>query len=165
MLISDDEASVRLNSPLNLMNRLRRASPSSNKAKAAMELFTGMKPAAEPVHVPEVLPAVPSRQSSSLPSNAPTLDSILDNADTKIKQELIHNAATTAMEEAIKQLTLKLPEASKPHQLADIAAKMSRIVKDIRDDRKGVDSRDKQVHVHFYTPEAKKITEYKEIEV
>lgn len=187
MLINESDAATRLNSPLNLMNRLRRESVSSNKAKQSMSLFTGDRTESitkdnnfgrSQLHDFNPFPAPPQLTQSevitpdaileSVATAAPTpgqIDSLIDGLDIKLKQELIHRAAMQALESAVNSLNVRLPEIKHPEKLADVAGKMSKIVSDIRNDRKETGGKNKTVHLHFYTPEQKKVADYNSIDV
>lgn len=96
MLINDKQAEGRLNSPLNLINRLKETS----SRKSAMSLFIPPSLRAEVIK-PNFNPFEnnsPTPQNSSLPSissNLPetTLDNILENSDSQIRLGLAHDNA------------------------------------------------------------------------
>lgn len=172
MLINNNEAEKRLNSPLNLMNRLRRESPSSRSARNAMSLFTKKDDSSNSfnpfsrsetsISVPETKVITPEVVNEN---GSPKLDDILDNAEDKVKMKLIHDNALDVLSASITQIKTRIPEINKAEKLADVATKMSKIVNDIRAERKGDDGKTKQVHLHFYTPERKKLDEFESVEV
>ena len=181
MLISNDEAAKRLNSPMNLFNQMRTSSFSQQKSRA-MNLFGVGKKKDGPFDngtmttAPDIQEgaAVVGSQSKAeeviIPSlvldkeDSVNIDSILDNAESKIKLETVHNIALDAMVSSIQRLKDTLVEVSKPEKLADIAVKMGKVVNDIRTEKNRAGN-DRPVHLHFYTPEQRKISEYQEVTV
>lgn len=175
MLVNSKDAERRLNSPDNLLNRLRRESPRSVSAKNAMSLF--VRPDIQP---PQPIPAI-TPSSIYIPSNSePVIEpepdktedkaakQVLDDLALEIKRESIHSAALDVLSKSVYALGEKITagEIGKPKDLADIARKMSGIVTDIK--KSGEDNKDKDgktVHLHFYTPERKKLSDFEVIDV
>lgn len=171
MLISDEEVSKRLNSSSNLMNRLR--SESSPRTKA-MQLF-GMGivkddvknniPSPQKFVSPFLKPEIPvSEKKEELPKTD-SKEAKSEGLDTGEKLGLIADAALETMMTAIKNVKENLGDLSNPQKLADVAAKMGKIVTDIKNSKKEDEDKSKHVHIHFYTPEQKKMEEFNAIDV
>jgi hypothetical protein len=92
MLLEESEIRERIDSPLNLLNRLRSATRS---------------------------------QSPCLP---PSSDEIIGDLQEKIAFGSVKAKATKIMSEALDELTLRLPEVTKPKELASIAETMNKVV-------------------------------------
>lgn len=165
MIINNDEASKRLNSPLNLINRLA-ATKSNAKAKAAMSIF-----------MPQNRKEVSSDGRSNLESadksgvkhpveNTPLLDQVLENNEAQINLGLAHDSALKLLTNSISSLATKLDDV-KPDKLPAAIMAASKVVESIRRERAEAlkSNRDREVHYHFYTPEQKQITDYEVIEV
>lgn len=192
MIISDKTALERLTSPNNLLNRL---SKSESRGKA-MSLF-GIGRSDRKQEIAEVtVPVSPPRSFLNPFSNKPeakpdevitkpstelatrlteaiapatgvSIDQIVDNADSKIKLELVHDNALDVMKLTIDQIKNNLPNLDNPAKLADVAAKMGKIVDSIRTNKinEAKVNENRQVHYHFYTPEQTKIEEFQVIDV
>jgi hypothetical protein len=166
MIINNDEASKRLNSPLNLINRLRE-SKTNAKAKAAMAIFippkgvmpsdTGSK---QSVYKPEIAGVQHPAE------NTETLDQILENHEAQINLGLAHDSALKLLTNSISSLATKLDDV-KPDKLPAAIMAASKVVESIRRERAEAskNNKDREVHYHFYTPEQKQLTDYEVIEV
>lgn len=186
MIISDKDASARLNSPLNLINRMRSSSPRNG---SAMKIFTGnsSKPPAvqQSVHVPVEVPAVipetvqaestpkewvnPFKTAEEIPpssSEEPTLDDLLEDSAMNIKLATAHNNAVTLLHSSIEMLATKLDNV-KADKLPAVIAAASKTIESIRKERNenAKSNKGKDVHYHFYTPIQKKLSDYEVIEV
>jgi hypothetical protein len=161
MIINNDEASKRLNSPLNLINRLRE-SKTNAKAKAAMAIFIPPKAEAAKLRIE------PTRIEPKLndESDAPLLDQILENNEAQISLGLAHDTALKLLTSSISSLSNKLDEV-KPDKLPAAIMAASKVVESIRRERNEAlkNNKDREVHYHFYTPEQKTLTDYEVIEV
>jgi len=167
MLINSSKAQERLESSGNLINKLRAGLNKSESRSKAMSLFTGgntkpeqevkfnipvfNEPAKQEVLVPQILEAS---------ENNPNIDQLLNNADDKIKLETVARDALGCLHSAISQLKQDIPNI-KSEKLADVAAKMSRVVSDIRERKDKTE--DKPVHLHFYAPQRRELSDYKEV--
>lgn len=171
MLINDKDATSRLESPLNLINRLKNIS----SRKSAMSLF-GVGRSAEKVEkieevkitfnpfenkkleiIPQVLPQV---QTST------KLDDILENNDSQIKLGLAHDKALDLLNRSVEALSAKLDDV-RADKLSAVISAASKTVESIRKERSEAskNNKDREVHYHFYTPEQKKISDYEVIDV
>lgn len=181
MLINNKSAEERLKSPNNLFNKLRSAASQQGKNRNVMGLFgVGRKEEGElrsgtkevngiklpvfesksEVKIPEVLPAL-NQPASGL--NSPTIDDLVNNPENNIKLEAVHDKALTTLHAAMNEINRRLPEVNKVKDLADIAAKMNKVVTDIRAEKSKRNDNIESVHLHFYTPERKKLTDYQEV--
>lgn len=165
MLISREDANKRLNSPTNLMNRMR--SFRSDSRDKALSLFTNPKKEA---NTPPAWNPFPENSNSEGEVKVPdaiisglNIDSIIDDADTRIKLQTIHDTALDTLVLAVQTLKDRLPEIA-ASKLPDVAAKIGKVVDNIRTEKnksQGV----KQVHLHLYTPEQKKMSDYESVDV
>ena len=175
MIISSEEAVKRLDSPLNLMNRIRdNGHASSSTRSRAMELF-GIGKKKENSDKIEAIPYLLSPQPSDndhssgikvpevlIPEES-NVEDIIDDANAKIKLSLAHDAALDTLVKSLQTINGKLDEIP-PKQLVSVASATSKIVNEIRTERnKTVGT--KSVHLHFYSPEQKKISDYEEVTV
>jgi hypothetical protein len=175
MLINEKEAARRLNSPDNLMNRLRSLSTTNRTASTtkAMGLFgIGNKEGLVPTS--SILPqSNQSNQSDSegpqqpvmSQSSSPSLDDLVKNADSKLKIELAHTAALDTLVSTVNRLKDTVPSLESPVKLSQIAMNMSRIMTSLTEKKEDKAEEDKQVHYHFYMPEQNKMDDYKVIDV
>ncbi len=98
MILPDEEVIERMESPLNLLNRLKSiTNPHSNKT---------------PTH-----PALPPKSSDIIP-----------DIDEKIGFGSVKSKAMGIMSEAMNELKTRLPEVQKPESLARIASEMGKVV-------------------------------------
>jgi flagellar biosynthesis chaperone FliJ len=88
---------------------------------------------------------------------------IIENIEHRLKIELAHSAALDTLVTSVQRLQQQIPTLDNPTKLADVAAKMSKIV-EFLGDRKET-TKEEQVHYHFYMPEQNKIEQYEVIEV
>ncbi len=97
MILDELEVRERLESPLNLLNRLR--STTTNK------------------HRINIIPSLP-----------PTSSEIIDNLEDKIGLGSIKSKAAGIMVSALDELKNRLPEVTKPKELASIAEQMNKVI-------------------------------------
>lgn len=195
MLIKEKDAIERLASPLNLMNRLRANSSSSQKRNSAMNLFVPQKGEQRE----EVKESKESRESTSLiptpkffdnpfdkagvessestktaeseeSSNnqtTPAVENLIENADAQIKLAQAHDLGLETLINAVQVLGTKLDDI-KPEKLPSVIAATSKVVESIRKERNEANKSkngNREVHLHFYTPVQKQESEYEVIEV
>lgn len=98
MLLDEKEVTERMESPLNLLNRLR--SITTNKH---------------------------SRDNTIL-SLPPKAEQVIDDLEDKLKYGSLKSKAASIMSDAMDELKARIPEVTKPDQLARIAENMNRIV-------------------------------------
>lgn len=113
MILNDEEIKERVESPLNLMNRLRKTSETKT-----------------------ISPCLPSASD------------LVNNLDEKIENGTIKQQAFGIMNDAMKELKLRIPEISKPEKLAQIARDMNQIVTARQDT-----DRDKPAQIVIYAPQ------------
>ncbi len=191
MLVNDKDALRRLNSPSNLINRLRDSS--NNSRKSAMSLFIKPLEKKEMLSVPNngksaivgephptentqsfnpflTKPVSPSSSSAlTLPEpvhEETTLDTILENNEAQIKLGLAHDKALELLGNSVKLLSAKLDNI-KADRLPQVVTAASKVVESIRRERneQSKNNKDRGVHFHFYTPVQKKVSEYEVIDV
>jgi hypothetical protein len=169
MIISNKEALERLASPLNLINRMKKL----DKPKNPMSLFTGDSSKKSSLPEPSDVCKQDIIGSDTLvddnPPQAPTpltTDMILGEVDSKIKLALAHDKAVNIMDIALDSLKNQIDDI-KPSQLPNVIAKVSKMVEGIRKERIELNKsrNDREVHLHFYTPVQKQLTDYDIIEV
>jgi hypothetical protein len=182
MLVDSKSAESRLNSPLNLMNRLK--SLSSPTRKNSMELFTGrsadnkqagteIRPFINPfrkVSKPEANSAEESKTSEKFeqPDEQPplTLDNLLENSNSQIKLGLAHDKALDLLVNSVSVLASKLDDVS-AGKLPQTILAASKVVESIRRERNEAikNDKDKEIHYHFYVPEKKALSDFEVIDV
>jgi len=174
MIISNDDAIKRLNSPMNLINSMK----DKNVRKSAMSLFIApaspkivaikeivktfnpfiedktKEPLAVLQSVPEVIPQIPS------------VNDLIDNHDSQIKLGLAHDSALDLLARSVTLLGTKLDDV-KADKLPAVIAATSKVVESIRKERNEAakSGKDREVHYHFYTPAQKKLSDYEVIDV
>ena len=190
MLVNDKEAAARLNSPLNLINKMKSISSSSSRSNA-MGLFGIGKSKTQPSvdintekneEVDEVIISfnpfskktlsTKSLQEKSPQENLPVksevtkLDDILDNNDSQIKLGLAHDNAIKLLNSSIDLLATKLDDI-KADKLPSVINAASKTVESIRKERneQTKNSKGNEVHYHFYTPKQNDISDYTVIDV
>jgi hypothetical protein len=182
MIVKDADAIKRLESPMNLINRLRRETVNEKKNNA-MSLF-GMNrkrdesmplaaveshTLAAPKQIEEALvsfnPFQHPPSSSQVPSST-SLDNILENHDAQIKLGLAHDSALKLLNDSISQLAAKLDDV-RADRLPAVISAASKTVESIRKERNenSKSNKDREVHYHFYTPTQKPISDYEVIDV
>lgn len=186
MLIKDDDALRRLNSPLNLINKMKNASSGNSSRNKAMSLF--IKPSLDnkpstviEEKIEETIKSSELQVQSFNPfakqeiitpevvkeeSDGPTLDTLLENGDAQIKLAEAHDGALALLNKGISMLAVKLDDI-KPEKLPAVIAAASKTVEGIRRERNEVNKNNKgrDVHYHFYTPTQKKLSDYEVTEV
>lgn len=135
MILSDDEIKERIESPLNLLNRLK---TSLNRT---------------------VTSNLPVSQSPCLP---PSSSDIIEDLEDKLKNSSTRSKAVGILHAAMDELKLRLPEIQKPERLAAIAAEMSKVVSH-QDNRNQGDKSLSQIIV--YAPQVQNIENYEVIDV
>ena len=180
MLINSKQADERLNSPMNLMNRLKTV----NTRKSAMSLF--IPPRVESFNpftgkeVPSANESSNQRISVDVSSAASgvehplentslsdtTLDTILENHDSQIRLGLAHDNALNLLNSSVNALALKLEDV-KADKLPSVISAASKVVESIRKERneRSKSGADSETHYHFYVPEQKKLASYEVIDV
>lgn len=113
MILNETEVKERLESPSNLLNRLKAGLSSTN----------------------------PHRKSQiNIPSIPPTVDKIVDDLEEKLKYGSLKSKASAIMSDAMDSLREKLGEV-KPEKLATIAEQMNKIVSTQLDKNKDDDNK------------------------
>jgi hypothetical protein len=180
MILNDKDATARLSSPMNLINRLKE----SSSRKSAMSLFgigrkneSNISTTSVPI-VAEVQSGLVSNeelvskaafnpfQKPSETHQQPILDNILENNESQIKLGLAHDSALSLLNNSIAQLAAKLDDV-RADRLPSVIAAASKTVESIRKERaeNSKTNKDREVHYHFYTPEQRKLDTYEVIDV
>lgn len=168
MIVNDEDALKRLNSPMNLINQLRKVS--SSKKNNAMALFIPPKKEVsfnpfqlndKKVEGKEALEIVKREEK-----NETTLDNILKDNESQIKLGLAHDNALKLLNDSVQLLATKLDDV-KADKLPSVISAASKTVESIRKERNEnlKSNKDREVHYHFYTPQQNKISDYEIIEV
>jgi hypothetical protein len=176
MIIKETDALERLNSPLNLINRLR--ATQDKPRKSAMNLFgiggasrvdenTALVSPFKPptfATAKSVVAEVVSEKSEEI--KTPSVDNLLENADSKIKLAQVHDLALNTLHTAITTLDTKLDDI-KPEKLSQVVTAMGKTVNDIRKEQNEAarGKKDRDVTIVFYTPEQRKLSDYAVIDV
>jgi hypothetical protein len=181
MIINDKEASRRLDSPMNLINKLKSINGSKN---SAMQLFgIGRKASSEGtqvcicgkyphtkeccgVGIGEIKETFnPFQPLAEIPP-IENLDTILVGNESQIKLGLAHDRALELLNRSTEMLLTKLDDVS-ASKLPSVISAASKTVEGIRRERleSTKNNKDREVHFHFYTPDQKKISDYEVIDV
>lgn len=136
MLLTDDEIRERIESPLNLLNRLKNASR------------------------PDKSNSDPQGQSPCLP---PKSEDIIEDLEDKINNTTARSKAMGLMLSAMDELKQRLPEIQKPETLANLAYNMSRVVSSQEQNRNNHASVASQIIV--YAPQVQRLENYDIIDV
>lgn len=186
MIINEKDAQSRLNSPGNLMNKLKSLSTTGAKRQNAMGLFgIGKEKKAEektsetafnPFNDKEVKTESSASVSLALPASLPkptptnvdmtTLDNILEDNEAQINLGLAHDNALKLLNNSVAMMATKLDDV-RADRLPGVIASASKVVESIRKERSEAhkSGKDKEIHYHFYTPEQRKVSEYEVIDV
>jgi hypothetical protein len=100
MILSDDEITQRIESPANLLHRLKEGIAKSQH----------------------------SHRNTPIPSIPPTADKLIDGLDDKLKLGSIKVKASVILSEVLDELKGRIPDIDKPERLARIATEMSKVV-------------------------------------
>lgn len=185
MILNEKEAAARLNSPMNLMNRLRETSK-TNDRRSAMSLFIPATQKKEnkldklnKLEHDEIVVSfnpfstkvssalvTPENSSQVLSSQSERLDDVLEDHEAKIELGLAHDKAIKLLNRSVDMLSAKLDDVS-ASKLPQVISAASKTIESIRKERYEVakSGKDREVHYHFYTPEQKKVTDYQIIDV
>lgn len=167
MIVTDKSAAARLNSPMNLMNRMSSLKNIKDKKKDAMSLFIRPSSSRSPLH-PSNKPATESSQAPQESDETPdiSLDSIIENHEAQIKLGLAHDQSLDLLTRSLNMLSTKLDDV-KADKLPAVISAASKTVESIRRERleNSKNTKDREVHYHFYTPEKKALSDYSIIDV
>lgn len=173
MILNDKEAATRLDSPMNLINRLKNGLGKDDKSrKNAMSLFIRSKNE-DVKDVKDIIPfqrpseIIPQKTSDAVPgTKEPVLNDILEDPESQVKLGLAHNTALELLHNSLNALSAKLDDV-KADRLPSVIAAASKTVESIRRERAEAfkQGKEREVHYHFYTPQQKSISDYKVIDV
>lgn len=153
MIVNDKDALARINSPINLINRMKNLS-SSPVRKSAMSLF--IKPSS-------TITAEEPRREENKPDSPSgvSLDDISSDHDSKIELALAHDSALKLLNASVSALSAKLDDV-RADKLPSVIAAASKTVESIRKERAEIsrNAKDREVHYHFYTPKQKELSDY-----
>lgn len=141
MLMNDSEIEQRLNSPDNLINRLRSR---LNGGFTGLELVTQTS---KDNAVAELVD-----KSSSAGIDFPDVTDLVENADDKIRASLIQTTASEVLIDTLENLKYRLGEADNPTQLSKIAADMSKVIASIKQSTKVDNNLNVNQQVIIYKP-------------
>ena len=143
MILTDDDIKERIESPLNLLNRLKK-------------ITSGGK---EHIHSPS-LPSFPAVIKH--PALPPSADQLIENLDDKIAEASARSKAMNIMNLAMDNLQARIPEIQKPKELSDIANSMSKI---ISNQSQNSASRGATSQIIVYAPQVQKLENFDIIDV
>lgn len=157
MLVPEKEALSRLNSPDNLLNRMR-----SLGNKPAIIPTIPLVRQQEAIHVRV---SEPDKDEDGNNVN-PTIDDLVHDADKQIHLSTAHDNALKVLNGAIRELAIRIPEI-KADKLPAVITATSKVVESIRRERSDLEKNRKNnsVHFHFYTPAQRQLSDYEVIEV
>lgn len=119
MLLSDEQVDARLGSLDNLFNRLHGSGLGNGLVNNTY------------------LPEKPSRSGPvELPSLPPSIDSLIDTAEEKIKLAHANTAALDILNGSLAELKLRLCEVESPKDLSRIATDMGKLINGNNQDKK-----------------------------
>lgn len=127
MLLNEDEVIARLNSPDNLVNRLK-----------AMSVFR-----------------IPDNKPSGVVNVPPPIENLIEDLDRRVKTASIHEKALDLLSDSISELKNRLPEVDSVKSLASVARDMGVIVKNIEtieNERRTNKSDGPKVQFVYYAP-------------
>jgi hypothetical protein len=173
MIVNDKDAAARLSSPMNLINRMKNLSA---PRKSAMSLF--IRPTIDITAAGDDDKAKvtfnPLKDNKTQDSSAveiveevrTTIDDISSDHDSKIALGLAHDNAIKLLNSSVSALSAKLDDV-KADKLPAVIAAASKTIESIRRERNEAqkNSKDREVHYHFYTPQQKKLSDYAVVEV
>jgi len=179
MIIKDLEAINRLNSPMNLMNRL--SSLRSQKKENGMNLFmpganaganapkknipNENKIQAEPQAVSSFTPPENLTNLTSLTKQHPVIEQLIPNSTEQVKLNLAHDVALDVVNSAMSILSSKLDDI-RADRLPGVITAANKVVETIRRDRVDASKlKNQDVHYHFYTPQQKSLEQYEIIDI
>lgn len=143
MLLSDDEIQERMESPLNLLNRLK-----SSLSRA--------------VNLPHIPSNSPTDSHTISPVLPPSSSDIVADLEDKIANGGTRSKAVGILNAAMDQLRVRIPEVQKPEKLAQIAAEMAKVVNQ-HDNRNTGDKELAKIVV--YAPQIQSIENYQIVNV
>jgi hypothetical protein len=111
MIISEEELQERIESPLNLMNRLR----AITKAPIEIPTFPTTTPTTSTTPTTPIIPS-------------PKAEDLVNNLEDKINIGSLRTRASSIMVDAMSELKIRVTEAKTPKELALIAGEMNKIV-------------------------------------
>ena len=135
MLLTEEEVNARLESPDNLINRLRRVT----EKPTGLSIF-GVPTVAKP---------------SSCVSTPPPVENLVEDLERRIKTANIHEKALDLLSDSIDELKSRLPEVDSPKALASVAKDMGVIVKNIEqteNERRSLRTSSNKIEFVFYAP-------------
>jgi len=121
MILDSAEIEARVNSPFNLLNRLK---TEVNRAVSIVSVPDGLVNRNEPAQIPSI----------------PSIDELVENAEDKINKATAISGAKSVMAKSIKELERRLVEVEKPIDLAKVAVEMNKIVNGSEEKNKGLNT-------------------------
>lgn len=143
MILNDDEIAQRIESPINLLNKLRKITQNNRGS---------IQPFNTPVSSHEV----------NIPTLPPKSQDIIDDLESKIINATARSKATNILVKAMSELEQRLPEVQKPETLANIAQQMSKVISN-QDANKPQNNQMSQIIV--YAPQVQKLEDYEVIDI
>lgn len=143
MILNDDEIQQRIESPINLLNRLRKT---STPRSGAIGPFTPSSSPAVPVHIP------------TLP---PKAEDLVNDLEDKIAHATARSKANSILVKAMTELEHRLPEVQKPETLSRIASEMSKVI--ANQDAKPTNNQMSQIIV--YAPQIQPMENFEVIDI
>ena len=138
MILNDEDLKERIESPANLLNRLRTTLSRSN-----------------PSNLPVINP------STGIPCLPPKSDDIIPNLSDKIKETAVRGKAIGILSDAMDEIKLRMSEM-KPEKLAYVCDAMARVITRHEESRMN-SSNTSQIII--YAPQVQNIENYEVVEV
>jgi ATP phosphoribosyltransferase len=141
MILTDDEIKERIESPINLLNRLRRISPSSGA----------------------LIPRSGSIGKPNHPSMPPKAEDLVGDLEEKLQNSSARTKAMRLMSSAMDELEKRLPEVQKPERLAQIAREMSAVIS--HQDQKNNNTANIGSQIIVYAPQIQPLESFEIIDI
>lgn len=138
MILTDEVITERMESPLNLLNRLKEiTTPKTN--------------------VPR------SNGTADIPSLPPKSGDLIPDLDEKLAYGGIKSKAVGIMTAAMNELQIKIHDIQKPKELAQITEQMAKVIKAVTPENR--DDTVKAPQIIIYSPQVRQLNEYKTIDI
>lgn len=157
MILTEDEVNTRLESPLNLVNRLNRLTKTKSNA---MDIFTNKMPVIDGIIGEMEIVNDESPAARDLNDNETQVEDLVENAAEKIKLGVVRQRALDVLHDSLGELGARVKDGrvEKARDLATIAEKMDHI---INKESNGKNQFNQQVIV--YKPIVNEVSKYETI--
>lgn len=136
------------------------------KIESSSPVIPSFTPSFSPVDKTQDMQPESVQAEEVLPADEIKTEDLIDNADAKIALANAHNEALGVLNKAIKRMGQTIEDID-PEKLPSAVNSVTKVVESIRRERleAGKAKSGKDVHLHFYTPVQKALTDYEIVEV